>query len=255
MQASSSYLLAIDIGNTRSKAALFHQGAMVSDGSMETETLEQGIGEYLKHIDSAVELQIGWVSVAQTIDPNSWNCLTRFSKVELHEIDHRYPLPIGNAYATPETLGMDRIVAAIGAKQQVIDDPVLVIDAGTAITYDAVDAERVYQGGGIAPGVSMRFRALNAFTARLPLVQAQLDVPLVGDSTESSIRTGVINGTRMEISGTIEAYQGVYGQNLKVFLTGGDSALFENHVKNINFADSKLILKGIFHILTHPSHL
>ncbi|MCB0841544.1 MAG: type III pantothenate kinase, partial [Bacteroidetes bacterium] len=126
----------------------------------------------------------------------------------------------------------------------------LVIDAGTAITYDFATANGEYKGGGIAPGMAMRFRALHEFTARLPLVSSQSDVLLIGDSTTASIQSGVQWGIIAEVEGMISYYKSQISPDLQVFLTGGDSGFFENHLKNINFADSNLILKGIHYILT-----
>ena len=141
-------------------------------------------------------------------------------------------------------------MAVIGAKAACPNKPVLVIDAGTAITYDYATEKGVYMGGGISPGMSMRFRALNEFTARLPMVAFSEDPALVGDSTESCIQSGVQWGTLAEIDRIITYYKEEISPEVQVFLTGGDSGYFENHLKNLNFADSNLVLKGIHYILT-----
>ncbi|MCL4138195.1 UNVERIFIED_CONTAM: hypothetical protein GTU68_027016 [Idotea baltica] len=138
----------------------------------------------------------------------------------------------------------------IGAKSICKDVPILVIDAGTAITYDFANATGEYIGGGIAPGMAMRFRALHEFTARLPMISPDENVALIGDSTETCIQSGVQWGTIAEIERIIDYYKNQVSEDLQVFLTGGDTSYFENHLKNINFADSNLILKGIHFILT-----
>ena len=210
-------------------------------------------------------IRLGWMSVGrQGMDPASWSIWSRFSvQPQWVRIAAGYPFPvIENRYATPSTLGTDRIVAAIGAyarQQHHFHDsspvPVLVIDAGTAITYDLITADGAYLGGGISPGLQMRFRALHEFTARLPLIEAVSEPPLVGDSTETCIQSGVINGVRAEVRGVIEQYRGRHGANLAVYFTGGDAPYFEELVggNNRTFADANLTLGGIHFIVTQQS--
>ncbi|MCB0852073.1 MAG: type III pantothenate kinase, partial [Bacteroidetes bacterium] len=162
-------------------------------------------------------------------------------------------LPIKNRYATPATLGVDRIVAAIGAWSKSAPRAVLVIDAGTALTFDIINQSGEYLGGAISPGINMRFRALHEFTARLPLVTFEEVPPLIGDSTIQSMRSGVINGVIAEINGVINLHRATFQDQLDVYLTGGDMKLFENHLKNINFADAYLTLEGIYKVLNHKS--
>ncbi|MDX2247483.1 MAG: type III pantothenate kinase [Bacteroidia bacterium] len=248
--------LAIDIGNTRTKIGLFQQNEMVRNWNVPSADLEKNLADCLSEINFTGELSCGWMSVGTTQAIESfavWSALP--FPVNIRPIKVTDPLPIKNHYSTPHTLGIDRIVAVVGAKAQAPESAVLVIDAGTAITYDFATAEGVYLGGGIAPGVNMRFKALHTFTARLPLISAEGDTPLVGYSTETSIRSGVINGMREEISGIINRYRATFGDPFTVFLTGGDLHLFENHLKNLNFADVFLTLKGINHILTFKKPL
>jgi len=128
--------------------------------------------------------------------------------------------------------------------------PCLVIDAGTCITYDFVDANRNYQGGGISPGLNMRFRAVHTFTAKLPLVTPIKGARLIGDTTESSIQSGVVNGLLAEMEGIIRLYTEEF-PGLRVILCGGDAGFFENQLKASIFASPELVLLGLNSILIH----
>ncbi|MCL4105823.1 UNVERIFIED_CONTAM: hypothetical protein GTU68_012461 [Idotea baltica] len=146
---------------------------------------------------------------------------------------------------------MDRICACIGGRSRTAQGRLLVIDAGTAITYDYLDAENRYQGGGIAPGIRLRFRSLNDYTASLPLVETLGDTPLVGYNTETSIRSGVVNGMVAEVAGVVEAYRQLAPEPLTVYLTGGDGVFLGNRLKSINFVDSDLLLYGIHTVVSY----
>lgn len=170
-------------------------------------------------------------------------------------LDGETPIPIINRYNTPQTLGTDRLAAVIGAyaegkRRTGIHAPILVIDLGTAITYDFITAEGEYLGGNISPGIDMRLRALNAFTDKLPLVSHQGECPPVGHSTETAIRSGVINGVKHEIHGTIQHFLVKYPQ-LLIFLTGGDAIDFDEPLKKRIFADKFLVIKGLDQILKY----
>ncbi|GAB4420556.1 MAG: type III pantothenate kinase [Bacteroidia bacterium] len=244
----------MDFGNTRTKIGLFdEQGQLVQRWLAAGPGLEQQVQAVCDEIAPDTLMRVAWVSVAQRPPVAAWDCWERFETSPVfHRIDAHYPFPIENRYATPATLGTDRIVAVIGALK-VARPPLLVIDAGSAITFDFADAQGAYLGGGISPGIAMRFRALHTFTARLPLVEPSADAPLVGDSTVDSLLSGVMNGVRAEISGIVHRYRSAYGPELKAFLTGGDMIYFENLDKTFNFADSDLVLRGIFHLLNWKS--
>ena len=175
----------------------------------------------------------------------------------IYYFDSETPIPIRNLYSTPKTLGPDRLAAAIGAYFEGFNQwgkhtPILIIDSGSAITYDFVNEAGEYLGGNISPGVEMRFRALHEFTAKLPHVQAYAegDFTIIGNSTETAIRHGVMDGVKHEIQGFICQFLSKY-PNLCVFLTGGDSFDFEEQVKNRIFADKFLVSKGLNIILQH----
>ncbi len=145
---------------------------------------------------------------------------------------------------------MDRLAGVCGAIELFKETDTLVIDAGTCITYDFVDKQKNYFGGSISPGLKMRFKAVHTFTAKLPLVDSANAVGLIGDSTESSIQSGVINGMIAEIEGIIMRYQDKY-PGLRVILCGGDTAFFENKLKASIFAAPDLVLIGLNSILIY----
>ncbi len=166
------------------------------------------------------------------------------------QLDASLSLPINNCYKTPQTLGVDRIAAVCGAFEIFPDRDCLVIDAGTAITYDFIDRKKNYMGGAISPGISMRFKALHTFTERLPLIAQTDNFDLIGDSTETCILSGVLNGVVQEMNGCIEQYRTAY-PNLGVVLTGGHTLFFENKLKQPIFAARDLVLSGLNRILQH----
>lgn len=159
------------------------------------------------------------------------------------------PIPIKNSYHTPSTLGPDRLAASIGAYFQTKGDT-LVIDLGTAITYDMVSAAGEYLGGNISPGEELRFRALHEFTAKLPLVGKDGPLPEYGYDTETAIRCGVLYGIKYEIEQYISDRILKY-PNLSVFFTGGTNINFDKSIKNRIFADKYIVLKGLNIVLNH----
>jgi type III pantothenate kinase len=169
-------------------------------------------------------------------------------------LSHALPLPIKNLYATPTTLGVDRIAGVCGAQQIFPNEHCLVIDAGTCITFDFIDSRGRFFGGAISPGLNMRFKAVHTFTAKLPLVSPTESVSLIGDSTESCIQSGVINGTVAELDGIINQYSQKF-DGLRVILCGGDALFFENKLKTSIFASPDLVLIGLNSILNYNVNL
>jgi type III pantothenate kinase len=163
-------------------------------------------------------------------------------------------LPIANGYQSPETLGPDRIAAACGAWHLFPARNSLVIDAGTCITYEMVESGGIYLGGGISPGLAMRFKAMHTFTARLPLV-TPVDTPeLIGTTTTACMQSGVIWGMIEEIDGVVARYREKY-PDLQVILCGGDAPFFENKLKASIFASPEIVLIGLNSILSHNVNL
>ena len=165
-------------------------------------------------------------------------------------LSHETPIPIKNDYGTPETLGMDRLAAAVGAWDLYPGKNILIIDAGTCITYDIINNDGVFLGGSISPGVNIRFRSLHDYTANLPEVKQNWDYNTPGSTTEEAIKSGVLNGAIAECDGFIRQYEKKYG-DLIVILTGGYYKLFESKTKHNIFAVPNLVMKGLHRILRY----
>jgi len=233
--------LVIDYGNSAAKVGIFdHQNLMEKHTLPSAEKLQQ----FLKN---SVAENIVISSVKEDADLISSWAIHAHHKFILH---HQLPLPVTNLYATPATLGVDRLAGVCGAQQIFPMQPCLVIDAGTCITYDFLDKDGNYHGGGISPGLTMRFQAVHTFTAKLPLVSAKQQVPLIGNSTESCIQSGVVNGLIAEIDGIIKQYSNKF-EGLRVILCGGDALFFENQLKASIFASPELVLIGLNSILNY----
>jgi type III pantothenate kinase len=168
----------------------------------------------------------------------------------LVQLDESTKLPFQLVYDTPETLGKDRIALAAAAISSYPGTNVLVIDAGTCITYDLITDEKEYRGGAISPGVQMRYRALHEGTARLPILSPEIPEQLIGTSTKKSIHSGVVFGITFEIQGVIEQYQSLF-PDLTVILTGGDAQFLSKQLKNTIFAHSNFLLQGLNFLLEH----
>lgn len=230
----------IDLGNTSAKMALYRQGQEVWYGE------QLGHDQLREQLDTWRPDRVAYARVgADHTDLAAW-LQARF---EVTILTWQTPVPVQVRYQTPETLGMDRLAAVIGAWHRYPGQTALVIDLGTCITYDLITADGQYLGGGISPGMHMRFRAMHHFTAKLPLTQPQADVPLVGQSTVSCLQSGVIHGITAEIDGIVANYTSEW-PDLQVILCGGDAVFFEKRIKPANFADQKLVLLGLHCILT-----
>ena len=233
--------LVVDYGNSAAKVAIFNHLDLVekhtfSDLNDLRNFLQQSTAENL--IVSSVTTEASQLT--------QWAVNARQKFI----LSHTLPLPIRILYKTPHTLGVDRIAGACGALQLFPASCSLVIDAGTCITYDFIDSNGNYHGGGISPGLMMRFKAVHTFTARLPLVQPTENPELIGNSTESSIQSGVIYGLAAEIEGIIGRYRSQF-PDLKVILCGGDARFFENKLKDSIFASPDLVLIGLNSVLIH----
>lgn len=174
---------------------------------------------------------------------------------EVFVLDHTSKIPIKSLYRTPETLGMDRLAAAIGANFLYGSDSCLIIDAGSCITYDLVDANGNYQGGSISPGIGIRFRSLHAFTSKLPLLEFEdfsekMAIDLIGKTTEESILSGVINGIFAELNTIVLQYRELY-PGIRILICGGDANYFESKIKQPIFAIPELVHWGLNRILEY----
>lgn len=241
--------LILDIGNTRTKAAVVREREIlhqyVADG-LEKLDLE-GICDTFR-VDKAIASVVGRKPDFASLLPT---CLLP----GFHLLSHESRLPITIDYDTPQTLGMDRVAAVIGARQLCENSPIVVVDAGSCITIDLLDKTDCYRGGAILPGLQMRFKALNHYTAALPLVElddGELDgsiaTPSVGKSTRASIVAGVCNAALFEIEGFINDYHKRW-PDIKLFLTGGNAVFFAKRLFFPNFASPSLLTIGLDKIL------
>ena len=240
--------LIIDIGNTSAKLAVFGQGEM-----KETLRCSNKILDGLSILCNKYPIRKGIVSSVISLTDEIRQALDKLP-FPVMEFTYQSPIPITNLYRTPQTLGMDRLAAVIAAYTIKPGHPILVIDAGTCITYDFVDEVGQYRGGNISPGMDMRFKALHTFTDKLPLVSAEGEMPSYGQTTETAIRSGVIRGIEHEMNGYIEHLRENY-PSLLVFLTGGNEFSFDANIKNGIFADGFLVLKGLNRILEYNEAL
>ena len=236
-------LLSIDIGNTHSKAAVYAVGKELvfsSGGGLTLELLEEWKVRYgIRH------------AVVSAVADDERLPLERLARLfDLHRPDASTPLPFRIAYRTPHTLGTDRLACMAGAHALYPGRNVLVLQCGTCLTADLLTAEGVYEGGGIAPGMYMRFKALHSYTSRLPMVAPDRDVPLFGRTTETAIQAGVLQGFLSECEGLIRKYNTEY-ENLTVILTGGDADMVQDKIKMTTFALPNLVLYGLMTILRY----
>lgn len=236
--------LTIDIGNTRMKVAVFDGDRLV---------VEQGFEESdPRHIRHMVERyrpeRIAHCTVAAE-NPAINAVLDDLGLPVLH-VTGCTPAPVSVGYRTPHTLGADRLAAVVGAAALQPNTDLLVIDAGTCITYDFITADGHYLGGNISPGVEMRLEALHARTARLPRIEADGDTPDVGYDTTTAIRAGVVRGIGYELQGCIRHWQKRHAR-LKIFLTGGDRYAFSDAVRVNLLTDSHLVARGLNRLLQY----
>ncbi len=241
------HTLVLDIGNTAAKAGCFAGAALRETAGALTPA---GVGALVARwqpehvlIASVAEDAARW---AQRLRGHVPGRVLAFEPGTT-------PVPLRNAYATPRTLGADRLAGAVGAAALRPGRDTLVLDAGTALKCDLVTADGTYRGGSIGPGLAMRLRALHEFTGRLPLLPLpapDATVPLVGDSTAGALLSGVVNGAAAEANGLVAAYRQHY-PSLGVVLTGGDAPLLAARLAGPIFAVPELVLLGLYRILAY----
>lgn len=236
---NSIMLLTIDVGNTRIKAAVFEQNTLLEIFVFTKEELSNQIKNILNQFPKIQNLVVASVG---EIEKESF--LSLKEEVEIHFITPESKFPFINLYTTPTTLGIDRMVLATGAILQFPNQNRLVIDAGTCITYDFIDENENYLGGAISPGIRLRYESLHLQTAKLPLLTKKEPESFIGNSTQESIHSGVINGVSQEIDGFIELYKSQYAKFI-IILTGGDAEFLAKRLKNTIFANSNFLLESL----------
>lgn len=235
--------LVIDMGNTAVKAAVFQNNKLLEKFQFPREYFFKKNQEIF---NSYPKIEYSILSSVVITNQSEVDLLQERSKLQILNKD--LLLPFTNLYKTPETLGIDRLALIGGAAGAFPKKNVLVIDAGTCITFDFKNDQNEYFGGAISPGIRMRLKALHTFTSKLPLIEFKEDAELIGGDTEGSILSGVINGTVAEIAEIINTYKSKY-KDLTVILTGGDTQFLSKRLKNSIFANSNFLLEGLNYIL------
>lgn len=238
--------IVLDIGNSRRKMGVF-EGRALKDAYLVTGWSQETILEFCGKTGAQ---SITWASVAAD-DASLKETLAKNFK--LLELTHTTPLPFVNRYATPQTLGKDRLAAVAGAHALWPSQNCLVVDCGTCIKYDFLDKNGTYWGGNIAPGARMRAKAMHEYTARLPMVEQCLPNDFVGDSTLSALQNGAYRGALLEIEGFVRLFAQRFGE-MRICLTGGDAAFFQPHLTYLEpMLEPHLVLYGLQHIHLHLS--
>ncbi len=240
--------LIVDIGNTLVKYAVFDRGKLITDQSSES-------GLFLSKVKQFFEvypkISYAIISSVGILEHKEHKILSLFCKVHVLSVTSK--IPFKNRYATPQTLGMDRVALATAAFYNNPKGNTLIIDMGTCITYDIVNSDGEYLGGAISPGLRMRYLAMHNQTAKLPHLGPEFPVSFIGNTTENSMHNGVMQGICHELDGTIDQYKNRF-KHLTVILTGGDSHFFAKRLKNSIFANSKFLLEGLNYLLEYNKH-
>ena len=236
--------LIIDIGNSRIKIAVFKKSELIHT---EIFTLHLFLERVLKTIEN---YDCKNAIISSVINLNFSDIALLKSEINLIQLNSETKIPFKNNYGTPKTLGVDRIALVAAAVKQFPSKNVLVIDAGTCITFDFVTHQAIYLGGAISPGILMRYKALHKFTNKLPLLVPIYPDTIVGNSTESSMHSGVVFGVISEIDSAIDLYR-EKNKDLTIVLTGGDVNFLSNRLKNSIFANPNFLLEGLNTILTY----
>ena len=232
-------LLTIDVGNTYIKIAVFEQDILLIKEILEYKNWKNNLKKSLKNFKNLNNVIISSVGKLEKED------FLRFFKLyNVYYVDENTKFPFKNLYKTPLTLGTDRKILASGAVLKYPNKNRLVIDAGTCITYDFIDIQNNYNGGAISPGIRLRYESLNNYTQKLPLLKKELPNSIIGNSTNESIHSGIINGVTFEIDEFINEYSKKY-ENFIIILTGGDSDFLAKRLKNTIFANSNFLLESL----------
>lgn len=229
-----------DFGNTRLKFGLFRDDELIKSGELpdkSAETLNRFLDEYQPDNSLLSSVIHHGKEVEQILA----------GRTDFVLLNPSVRLPFTTPVGKPETIGADRLAISAYATVYYPHQNNLVIAVGSCITYNFINKYHAFLGGGISPGMEMRFKTMHELTAKLPLIERNWDFPLIGYDTRTNILSGVMLGMAQEINGMIEEYDNKF-VNFNVLLTGGDTANFARHIKYKIFADPGLILKGLYAI-------
>jgi type III pantothenate kinase len=240
--------LIIDIGNTSAKLAVFQNNKIIVSRCIQVSMLVLEIDKLLLEF---TDISQGIISCVGMLPSKDIKLIQK--KISLIFLNHELKLPFKMRYETPKTLGSDRLALVAAGCIKYESKNVLIIDAGSCITYDFLDSNKNYLGGAIAPGINMRYNSLSHFASNLPLLSKKITQNLIGNSTDSCIHSGVIKGVLHEIEGAISDYKNKY-PDLTVILTGGDTDFLCKQLKISIFANSDFLLDGLNFLLETNSN-
>jgi type III pantothenate kinase len=233
-----SITLCLDFGNTRLKWAIFSGGEIRETGVLQ----DDGMDDLKRCLDN---FKPDKSFLSSVVDHPAMIEEILKRQTRFHKLDHHSRVPITTPVGKPETIGADRLALVVAAAHYFPDYNNLVIGLGSAVTYNYINRFHQFIGGSISPGMEMRFKSLEVFTAKLPLIKPHWNFPLVGYDTKTNIQSGVIFGLAKEIDGVIDAYEERY-ENLHVLMTGGDAHYFMPFLKKRITEDPYLIFKGLY---------
>ncbi len=240
--------LIVDVGNTLVKMAVFQEDKLLEKMVVEVSAFEKmSKNIFAKHpkIEKCILASVGRLPKEVVIN------LEKQYKVLI--LDANLKFPFHNHYASPNTLGVDRMALVAASVKHYPNSNVLIIDAGSCITYDFITDQNEYLGGAISPGIRLRYKSLHNFTANLPFLNTAMPKNIIGDRTSEAIHSGVMHGVIKEIDGIINEYQEKY-LDLTIILTGGDANFLSKQLKNSIFANSNFLLEGLNFILEYNTH-
>lgn len=230
-------LASIDIGNSQVKICLFKEDKLHKAENVKT----PAILNYLQ------QNNVSNIIISSVNEDNSLVTALENEYPNLLELKPETPVVLKIDYETPNTLGIDRVAAAVGAINR-FPGPLVVVDAGSCITCDLINKKNIFKGGTISPGLQMRLQAMHTFTSKLPLLKLTTPKQLVGRSTDDAMLSGVVNGSRQEITGIIRQHQRKH-PDLKVIICGGDAIYFDKIIEFNIFVLPNLVLEGLNAIL------
>ena len=234
--------LLIDIGNSGAKVAIANKDRLLVVKRFDKLTFEVLLPFFEQYCPEAAICS----SVADESEQSAiCEILNKYIK-KVISFDYQTPVPIKNCYATPETLGIDRLAAAVGANYLFPATDCLIFDCGTAVTIDFLNRKGEFLGGNISPGLHTRFKALNAFTVKLPLEDIAENVPIMGITTATAIQAGVLHGLSYEIETYIDK-----NPHCTIIFTGGDALFFVRNIKKSIFVVCNLVIVGLNRIVNY----
>jgi type III pantothenate kinase len=236
--------LCLDFGNTMLKAAIFMDDKLV-------ENIVFNEQEALFTLDKIVTIHKPQKTILSSVIHHDKEIETYLQQhTQLIILNSQTRLPFLNAYGSPETLGNDRLALVAALSNIYPKEDSIVISIGTCITYNFLAKNNAFRGGAISPGVNIRLQAMHQFTDKLPLISREGHLSILGYDTETSIRSGAINGIAAEIDGMIARFEAQYGK-INAVLTGGDGTYFESRLKSKIFVDTNFLFKGLYAILEY----